>query len=61
MLYPEYYVLHNDARSKSFICLPVDPSGGPAATRLGQMVRCVDDALKDFGQPVYYEVPACML
>lgn len=53
-LHPEYCVLSNEDRSKSFVAVPL--GAGDATRQLSELVECVDAALADFQQPPYYKV-----
>jgi hypothetical protein len=51
-VYREYYVLSNDNASRGFICLPVEDR----AKQLGRLIPVIDEVLRSFNQPAYYEV-----
>lgn len=51
-VYREYYILNNECRSRSFVCLPTEDRTGI----LLKLVRAVDTVMKSFRREEYYKV-----
>ena len=51
-VYREFYVLNNESKTRSFVCLPVEDRTGT----LSKLVGAVDTVMKNFQRAEYYQV-----